>query len=274
MAENEQHEPKTDTGGKPEPRQKNNRPKATPLTARQKRFRRLFHKVSPYVVAAWPTAQAIWGYLSGYWKETWFIVTFLSAVFLVACFGCWWCSWQWLRSTGVALLAASILSIAGFQWHKRIPAEPLSGPIAGTEFKHSDVKHIFPYDYGLISLEEGKPLRHEEFRGETNKFLNWKIDWKHITAEPDVAAGKVVFGIPVRTDGPNLALSLGTGYTTLTITAQLKTGAMATPPVVFHNKPVLYVCTLSDNQRKPVFAVGFRITSPEDVERIMKANQK
>jgi len=81
---------------------------------------------------------------------------------------------------------------------------------------------------------------------------------------PDYFGGKVNWTIPnVSSEPVGAGLHLTVGE--LHMVSDFKKGAFERMPVMPVNKPVMYVGTLNDNQRTPVFAIGYRITPKEEL---------
>jgi hypothetical protein len=146
-----------------------------------------------------------------------------------------------------------------------ISAAPLNpaDAVPGTEFTHSALRDLFPYGYGLVYCDDEPPLRYEVFK-EGNKKLDWDVDWKNIVIERDVAAMTVRFHVPARAEGTNIIIAGPDKYSEIVFPSRLKTGTLARGGFQFRNVPVLYALTLNGNQRKPVFAIGYRITTDDE----------
>lgn len=143
--------------------------------------------------------------------------------------------------------------------------------IAGTHITHDVISEIFPYGYGLLFVSDAQPTRHKVFIG-TNNLIKWDVDWEKIEITRDVAAGAMKLNVPAKIDTPEGAKGgqlfisgPSGGYTQLVFGSKLKTGWMALSPIYMRNKPALCVLTLSDNQRTPIFAIGFRIVTDEEI---------
>jgi hypothetical protein len=131
--------------------------------------------------------------------------------------------------------------------------------IEGTDFTHKQLDHIFPFGYAVIYLNsEGEKETHEFH----NNLLNWKIDWDQVKIEPHFGSGMVTFTIP------DMFANGGTGNhvegTTDVFTMPMKRGLVKPAGIGFGGDPAPYVAILSDNQRSPIFAIGFRIPSVKE----------
>jgi len=175
---------------------------------------------------------------------------------------------DWLKSYLVPIFLGVVI-FAGVHWMvKASKSETASDDINGTSFTHKQISELFPFGYGVIFLKENGPFEFDERRSETNQLLNWEVDFKNITVTRDVAAQTVEFVIPARAEGRNFNLTAGTNaLPRIWIRSKLKPGVVALGPVNSRNQPALMVFTASDNQRYPVFAVGYRIATDEELRR-------
>ena len=145
------------------------------------------------------------------------------------------------------------------------PPEPKAaqgppGPvIEGTRFTQKRLSEIFPFGYAVFFFGQNRILRNEIFK---NGMMDWKLDVNAVVIEPDFYSGSVQWTIPnvnAATDGSGPHVSVNGG--TIKVAAPLKEGCARRGGFLLANKPVLHVITLGDNQRTPVFAIGFRIPS-------------
>ena len=132
--------------------------------------------------------------------------------------------------------------------------------VEGTRFTHAELKDIFPFGYTIFYSDGNERFRYEVV---TNGLLDWSIDLDNVKFEPDFSRGIVSLHIPpLSAKGKNGAtmddVEMGDG------SMPFKTGAIFKFPFVFANLPAVWVAVLSDNQRMPVFALGFRIPTPFD----------
>jgi hypothetical protein len=144
--------------------------------------------------------------------------------------------------------------------------------IGGTRFTHKKVREIFPFGYAVIYFSGEQRFRYETFR---TGLIEWTLDWNNVKIEPDFSAATVHWTIPtVLIKGTNVhhgsTADLNVGA--IETESVFKAGAMNRVGIVdFKDDPVIYVGTLSDNQRSPVFVIGFRIVS--DSERPKRPNR-
>jgi hypothetical protein len=140
------------------------------------------------------------------------------------------------------------------------PAQPIDY-IEGTTFTYAMLKDALPFGYVLFYWRDGEIrswIPHPDSR------LEWNVDWNRVRITPDFAERTVVFEFPeigfsYLQDGVRKPVGSGNRVTTRPIT--MRVGDLRGLQAIFHgkNEPTLCVATLSDNQRTPVFIVGFRI---------------
>jgi hypothetical protein len=139
------------------------------------------------------------------------------------------------------------------------PAIPVNHTdyIEGTEYTQKRLEDIFPFGYAVFFFGQNRILRNEVFK---NGLLDWKLDVDQVAIAPDFFTGQVTWTIPnVNTtpDGPGPKIIINGG--TVSASVPLKKGCIRRTGFYLANKPVMHVMTLGDNQRTPVFVVGFRI---------------
>ena len=139
--------------------------------------------------------------------------------------------------------------------------------IEGTDINRKQMEYEFPFGYAIFYFGQNKIQRCEIFK---NGLMDWKADMDAVEIEPNFNTGIVTWKIPnitaISPGGHGLNLEIGMQ----TMTCELKRKAVARCGVYAGNNPVLYVATLNANQRTPVFAIGFRIPSPDEE----RANKK
>jgi hypothetical protein len=139
---------------------------------------------------------------------------------------------------------------------------PKTDFIDGTDVTHEELEKIFPFGYAVFYLNDKGQIDTHEFR---NNLANWKIDWSSVKIEPNFSSVIVRFTMPEVDANPgtgsNLKIQVNNGL--FIVDLQLKKGAIRPIGLMLGGNPVPYVAVLSDNERKPVFAIGFRIPTPD-----------
>jgi hypothetical protein len=131
--------------------------------------------------------------------------------------------------------------------------------IEGTDVSHEQLTDLFPFGYAVIYITENKRIRYEVFK---NGLMDWKLDWDRLKVEPDIVSGNVTWTVcDLEGTSPDSSLAIHVGKMTVVRPLQ-KNGQIYPMAIIFERKPVPYVMTLSDNQRTPIFAIGFRIPAP------------
>jgi len=134
--------------------------------------------------------------------------------------------------------------------------------IEGTRFTQKELSKLFPFGYAVFFYGENHILRNEIFK---NGMMDWKLDVELVSITPDFNAGQVTWKLPgvgVQSQGTGDHIIINN--MTLTVSLPLKEGCIREAGMDFGNNPVLYVMTLSEDQAKPIFALGFRIPSPTE----------
>jgi len=166
---------------------------------------------------------------------------------------------------------ASILT-ALFVLKKSTELKPDLEPIAvakadlikGTKFTRDQVEHALPFGYAIIYLDDDG---HKEVHEYYNKKLNWKVDWDTVKIKPDIQAGVVTFEV----SGINAS---GTGVDAMKLSDMLliwkstfKEGVGGGYVFGGGDEPTITSIVLSDNQRRPCFAIGYRIATDAELGR-------
>jgi len=137
--------------------------------------------------------------------------------------------------------------------------------IDGTKCTHAELKEMFPFGYVVFSFREGRWT----FQPHSDGHLETKVAWENVKITPDFARRTVTWTIPnISYSLPRTGLS--GGRNAIENTFPLKVGkAYKDPGFVILGEPATYVAALSDNQRFPVFVLGFRIPPemPEGQDR-------
>lgn len=134
--------------------------------------------------------------------------------------------------------------------------------IEGTKTTLADMDDAFPFGYIIFTIRDGVQTR--LFRPESH--LHWKVmDWEQIKISPDFANNTVEWTVP------HISASLITNGTTVQLLEDCKIGPQRVPMVLGkafplggivmmkETQPNIYVAMIGNNQRQPVFAMGFRI---------------
>ena len=133
--------------------------------------------------------------------------------------------------------------------------------IEGTTATHKAINDYFSFGYAIIHLNEQGERQINEVH---SKRLDWKLDWERVKIEPDFVAGNVKWTVvPISAkylDGEVLFQD-----STFKLQTPFQVGAW--PIMAFGNRelPTIFVSVLSANQRNPVFVIGFRIASENDI---------
>jgi len=128
--------------------------------------------------------------------------------------------------------------------------------IADTSFTSSDLDQIFPFGWVVFSNFDGDKWTHEVDPHGRTRYL---IDWNLVTISPDIQSKRMTWTIP---DISWSSSNANRGLHNMSVdTYPMEIGRTCRVYVVRtgNNQPMPFVTTLSDNQRKPVFALGFRI---------------
>jgi hypothetical protein len=133
--------------------------------------------------------------------------------------------------------------------------------IEGTEVARKQLEQIFPFGYAIIYLNEENQKEIHEFR---SKLSNWRINWDLVKIEPNFESGNVTFTTPnIDANAADKGSVLVMSNSTFVVNIRLQKGVSRVGPIQFGAVPVPYFAILNDNQRKPVFAIGFRIPTKE-----------
>lgn len=142
--------------------------------------------------------------------------------------------------------------------------------IEGTDYTEKHLNEIFPFGYAIFFVGQNKPPEIQLF---TNNLMNWTFDVKSVSIIPNSFTGKVEWRIPniAAVSDPSVASNGFGGVAHIHVGVEVvvtpfRRGFIgrANGFVNGNNQPNMYVGVLSDNQRLPVFTIGFRITTPEE----------
>lgn len=163
------------------------------------------------------------------------------------------------------VVCAVVLSIAWFgiwTWPTPNQATPIPDFIDGTNVTQTDLWNTFPFGYTVFSRGTGQQWRYEKFTSDKYQF---DIDPKSVGIEPNFSKGTVTWTIPLKGNPPAGQPGLRLEDSLARVEAPL-TPKVATRVMRMHlmpgEQPELYVSTLSNDQRFPVFALGYRIPMP------------
>jgi len=134
--------------------------------------------------------------------------------------------------------------------------------IPGTQYTPANLEHTFPFGYAVIYYLANQRLTYDVVK---NGRMDWKTDWDSVQIKPNFAAGNVEIltgPFSVTTTGNGPWVDTAENGLSIDITIPFKKGYCTQAGVYIINKPVPYVAVLSDDQRNPVFAIGFRIPGP------------
>lgn len=212
-----------------------------------------------------------------------FFVIFVIFAVGIACLG--WVAYEWMGHPILVGVIGFILSVGFFIFlleHKSVYVEESEGPsppqqppapiqmivatpdyVEGTHFTREQLDNIFPFGYAVIYLDQDGKKEIHDFH---NNLLNWNVDWDSVKIEPDIGAGKVSWTIgEISIEGKNIH---NYKIAALKFSSPFRMGISGWNLVHIDNNPTAYFAILSDNQYKPVFAIGFRIppSSPPEAE--------
>ena len=142
-----------------------------------------------------------------------------------------------------------------------VVAVPQQNFFEGTDITQKQLEKLFPFGYVVIYTAENKRFRYEVFK---NGLLDWTFDWDAVKVDPNFTTGIATITMPMgnttRADGSFVFKTFGSS---MVLSLPLKTGEMRAAGGEFvDDAPTPYIVVLSDNQRSPVFAIGFRIPTP------------
>jgi len=140
---------------------------------------------------------------------------------------------------------------------KENPPSTTPDYIPGTQTTHATLRASFPFGYVIFSRPQDR-LINEVFPGD---YLGWTADWSKVQIEPNFSDKTVKWSIPQvkgskESQGSNIKISVGL----MVMTIPISVGQFF--PVRFfrvQGQPQMYLGTLSDDQRAPIFVIGLRI---------------
>ena len=161
-----------------------------------------------------------------------------------------------------ALVAAIVLTTYGYRIHNHQLLEQVHHDyVDGTTTERAELRTQFPFGYVVVRQSvdmetwQPNPLNH----------IEWRIDWDKTTINPDFATRTVSWQIinPSATklrNGKKVG-SLNSDNVAFLQTVPLIVGDYYPVRAVSlgANEPQIFVGTISDNQRIPVFVLGFRL---------------
>lgn len=137
-----------------------------------------------------------------------------------------------------------------------LPIEPF---IEGTQTTYKRLSEAFPFGYAVFFYGQNKIIRNEII---SNGLMDWKLDTDKVGIEPNFYTGMVTWTIPdvsITDSGPGGKIIMN--GSSFTLSFPMRRGVSHLAGISNGNKPVMYVGTISDDQRRPVFVLGFRIPS-------------
>jgi hypothetical protein len=146
--------------------------------------------------------------------------------------------------------------------------------IPGTDWTESELRNLFPFGYCVISFTGDKWTYEVPPQGS----FRWDISWNLLRIVPNFTKRTVHWVVPGGWKEINKAKNIiNIGYGNQTEFDRPMTYDRYYPvqigPLRPSGDPWPCVITLSDNQRSPVFAFGFRLV-PEEDERVERLRQK
>ena len=145
-----------------------------------------------------------------------------------------------------------------------VPTSSRPESVPSTGIPYAKLEALFPFGYVVFLMGKGK----HTYEPEPSEKLRWIADWSKVEIIPDFSKRTVRWNIP--------SLSSTTTAHHLQVLRQ-QTGGMypldtkrifAIKSMYVENEPLIWVGTLSDDQRFPIFVLGFRILEgPDDIVR-------
>lgn len=170
---------------------------------------------------------------------------------------------RWSDPAKIALLAAIVTTfwLSVHSIYGRVAAGRSGnrgGLIAGTSVTYEKLTQLYPFGWIVYALNEAttsyEPLVYDK--------LVWDASWKDVVFIPDFAHNKATVALP-----PNITFKVqGRSYmrfenilnvTDIDMDGSVYRSLIDGGP----NQPCLHLSALSNNQRKPVFVIGFRIAA-------------
>jgi hypothetical protein len=135
-----------------------------------------------------------------------------------------------------------------------------SETVPGTNVTERQLREAFPFGYVIFSQRDGKwtysPLPSDK--------MQYTGDWDKVAIGIDFEHGGVRWIVPdFNSTNTNIKLTAGRITADVPLNPKQITIVRA---FVFGNQAILCVATLSDNQRFPVFVLGFRIVSEDETK--------
>jgi hypothetical protein len=136
--------------------------------------------------------------------------------------------------------------------------------IEGTDVTYKQLEELLPFGNAIFYYSENKRFTYQVFK---NGLVDWQIDWDNVKIEPDFVAGTVKWTIPapISIVGTNINIQMK-GNSAAVGVIPFKRDKIFSAGLLYDspNKPTLWIGTLSDDQRSPVFVIGFRIESERE----------
>jgi hypothetical protein len=190
-----------------------------------------------------------------------------------------WLWKQWHGSSGfertvglvIAALALGVASLACYFAHLSLK-KPAPKPIVihqadptyieGTTIRLSDLDNEFPYGWVAFRRATGDQWTHQV---DPHGHLRYNINWDDVKIEPDPSTEQVKWSIPFSAIGAPFQISIENGMISNQV-PMIVGQRIGFYYLDFGHPEVLpYVETLSNDQRRPVFALGFRIPTSDEV---------
>jgi hypothetical protein len=172
-------------------------------------------------------------------------------------------------------------------WRWIFPAEPTVQPVKVTNFEptkpdfipgtratHAQMRNVFPFGYTIFSERDGRWT----YDARPSEKYQWSGNWSLVKITPDFSRKCVMWEIPSITaikSGSQGANEYSNNWIFFSVPLIPNFITLVENPVCpcFDNEPCLWVCTLNDDQRFPVFCIGFKIASEDRKTRARKLRE-
>jgi hypothetical protein len=146
--------------------------------------------------------------------------------------------------------------------------------IPGTRATHAQMRDTFPFGYAIFSERDGR----WSYDGRPSNKYQWSGNWSLVKITPDFSRKYVRWEIPSITaikSGLRGANEYSNNWVVFSAPIILNVRILVENPACpcFDNEPCLWVCTLGDDQRFPVFSLGFRISDKDRKARARDMHQ-
>ncbi len=169
----------------------------------------------------------------------------------------WWDRWH-NHIYGIATILGLILAAVAFLPRGPVgQADQQSDYIEGTTITHAELKAFFPFGYLVVSARDGQWT----YTPPPGDWMKYRIPANLIKITPDFLNRTVKWEIPVFSfNSETTSIHIQSdGRFRFEPTFPMKMRTAFVPMFYFKGEPSPHVACLSDNQRLPVFVLGFRI---------------